>query len=172
MTFRGNRACTSLLAAATILVATTLAAGVGLADGAMDTSHAMTPMAGEMQPMTGFHVIDLATLKQDWGIELLAVRRSEAGHILDLRYRVTDPEKARAIVEGRMKPMLLDETRKLALQVPATEKVGQLRQLHLSSRPDYVYFMLFGNPDRLVQDGDKVTLVLGDLRIDGIPVGG
>jgi len=171
MTYRGNHVRSFLLTASAILVAMTLATGAGRADGTAGNSHDMGG-SHEVQSTAGSQAIDLATLKQDWGIELVAVRRSAAGHMLDLRYRVTDADKARPIVEGRMKPMLVDETRELALQVPAAEKVGQLRNLNLSSRPDYVYFMLFVNPGRSVQSGDKVTLVLGDLRVGGIPVGG
>lgn len=115
---------------------------------------------------------DLAMLQDKWGVEIVGLRRSAVGHVLDFRYRVLDPEKARPLVEGRATPHVIDHARKLLLQIPAPEKVGQLRQRHMSARPGVVYFMLFGNPGRAVQAGDKVSVVIGDFRIDDIVVEG
>jgi len=123
-------------------------------------------------PVHSKEVIKLDDLKRALGIELVSLRRSAAGHMLDLRYRIVDREKATPFVEGRVKPYLVDPERKLLLHVPFAEKVGKLQQVHLSSRPDFVYFMLFGNAGRLVQAGDHVTVIFGDFRIDDVKVEG
>lgn len=132
--------------------------------------HGMVPISGD--PLQGKRAVKLDELGDALGVELVAVRRTAAGHILDLRYRITDREKARPMVEGKMRPYLVDPERKLTMQVPSAEKIGQLRQLHLSQRPDFVYFMLFSNIGRSVRAGDRVTVVFGDLRIDDILVEG
>jgi len=128
--------------------------------------------ADAWNPVHSKEVIKLDDLRQALGIELVSLRRSAAGHMLDLRYRIVDREKATPFVEGRIKPYLVDPERKLLLHVPFAEKVGKLQQVHLSSRPDYVYFMLFGNEGRLVQAGDRVTVIFGDFRIDDVKVEG
>ncbi|MDH5410132.1 MAG: hypothetical protein OEY16_01985 [Alphaproteobacteria bacterium] len=116
--------------------------------------------------------VDIGTLEKDWGLKVVALRRSAGGYMLDFRYRVVDREKAMDIVEGRMKPFIVDDARKLLLQIPTAEKVGALRQTHVSPRPEFIYFMMFGNPGKAIQAGDRVTLVIGDIRIDDIVVEG
>lgn len=123
-------------------------------------------------PTRGKEAVRLDDLKTVFGIELVALRRSAAGHILDLRYRIVDVDKATPFVEGRVTPYLVDPNRKLLLHVPSAQKVGKLRQQHLSKRRDFVYFMLFGNIGRLVQAGDHVTVVFGNIRIDDVVVQG
>lgn len=124
------------------------------------------------KPLNTRVAVDLDTLEKDWGLEVIALRRSAGGYMLDFRYRIVDREKALDIVEGRMKPFIVDEARKLLLQVPTAEKVGALRQTHVSPRPDFIYFMMFGNPGKAIQAGDKVSLVIGDVRIDNVVVEG
>jgi hypothetical protein len=124
------------------------------------------------EPVDSKKAIKLADLKKTFGVELVGLRRSAAGHILDLGYRIIDRDKAKPFVEGRIKPYLVDRDRKLLLHVPSAQKVGKLRQQHLSARPDFVYFMLFGNIGRLVQAGDHVTVVFGNFRIDDVIVQG
>jgi len=127
---------------------------------------------GGSNPQNGREVVKVDDLKEALGVELVSLRRSAAGHILDLRYRIVDREKATPFVEGRIKPYLVDPERKLLLHVPFAQKVGKLQQVHLSKRSDYIYFMLFGNAGRLVQAGDHVTVVFGDLQIDDVVVEG
>jgi len=49
------------------------------------------------------------TLEKTWGVKILGVRLSAAGHLLDFRYRVTDPEKAVPLFHRKTKPYLVDE---------------------------------------------------------------
>jgi len=53
--------------------------------------------------------------------------------------------------------------------VPSLEKVGQLRQ---SSTPQVgkSYWMAFSNKGRLVKRGDRVSVVIGRFRADGLVV--
>ncbi|MFZ2162457.1 MAG: hypothetical protein WAW02_09595 [Sideroxyarcus sp.] len=105
------------------------------------------------------------------GIRMEGLRLSSAGYILDFRYRVTDPARAAALMDRKIRPYLLDEASGAQLAVPDTAKLGQLRT---SGRNKVVtnqdYFILFANPGRYVQAGNKVTLVMGDLRIEHLTV--
>lgn len=155
--------------AKTVLAALAFVAAAALAP---DLASAQQNQAKAWDPVQDKETIKLDDLKQTLGIELVSLRRSAAGHILDLRYRIVDREKATPFVEGRIKPYLADPDRKLLLVVPFAQKVGKLQQVHLSKRADFVYFMLFGNTGRLVQAGDHVTVVFGDYRIDDVVIEG
>jgi hypothetical protein len=105
------------------------------------------------------------------GISKQGLRLSSAGYILDFRYRVTDPARAAVLMDRKIRPYLLDEASGAQLAVPDTAKLGQLRT---SGRNKVVtgqdYFILFANPGRFVQSGNKMTLVMGDLRIENLVV--
>ena len=109
-------------------------------------------------------------LAQRWGIAPLGIQRSAAGYMLDFRYRVTDPEKARPFLDRRVKPYLVDQAGR-RLVIPVSAKVGPLRQITEEPRCDRVYFMLFGNPGRTIQDGDRVTLMVFDTEAAEFTVG-
>lgn len=105
-----------------------------------------------------------------WGIEVLGVRRTSAGYMLDFRYRVTEPGKAKMLLDRKVKPYVIVESSGTELQVPVSPKIGPLRQSSKKIYADRDYFMLFGNPGRQVKAGDKVTVVVGDLRVEHIVV--
>jgi len=105
------------------------------------------------------------------GIRMEGLRLSAAGYILDFRYRVVDPEKAATLLDRKIRPYLLDEASGAQLGVPDTAKLGQLRTTGRNKvTADQDYFILFANPGRFVQAGSKMTLVMGDLRIENLVV--
>jgi hypothetical protein len=113
-----------------------------------------------------------APSENDYGIRVEALRLSAAGAMLDFRYSVLDPEKAAPILDGRMKPYLLDEARSAKLGVPESPVLGRVRQTARNNKilTGRTYFIMFGNPGHAVRSGDKVTLLLGDLRITDLQV--
>jgi hypothetical protein len=107
--------------------------------------------------------------EKTFGITILSLRPTAGGHMLDLRFRVVDPEKARAILDKSKKAYLLDGRTGKTLSVPVT-KAGSMRQTTLKPQEGRVYFTLFSNPNRMVTEGGRVSLVIGDFRKDGIRV--
>ncbi len=105
------------------------------------------------------------------GIRVEALRLSAAGTMLDLRYRVVDPSRAAALLDGRQRPYLLDG-RGARLGVPVTPILGSLRQTARNGKvsPDHTYFVLFANPGRYLRPGDQVTLMVGDARLTNLVV--
>jgi hypothetical protein len=101
---------------------------------------------------------------------VLSVRRSAAGHIIDLRYRVLDAEKAAPFLDRPQRPYLIDQASGLQLTVPTSPKVGPLRQTTERPTAGRVYFILFGNPDRRLGPGAVVTLVHGEQRLENLVV--
>jgi len=107
--------------------------------------------------------------QRNWGVEIAGVRRVSSGYLLEFRYRVIDPEKAKPLTEKAARPYLHDEASGATLAVPALEKIGEVRQ---TAKPvaDRVYYMIFGNPGQLVKPGNRVSVVIGKFRVDGLIV--
>lgn len=112
----------------------------------------------------------LSTPEQRWGIAVAGIRLSAAGYMLDFRYRVLDAGKAAPVLNRRVKPYLVVEATGAKLSVPNTPKLGLLRQVASGANPDRTHFMLFANPGQMIQSGNKVTLVMGDLKVEDIVV--
>lgn len=106
------------------------------------------------------------------GIKFSSVRLSAAGNMLDLRYRVVDPLKAAPLFDRKVRPYLLDESSGAAFGVPDSPKLGQLRSTRRNSDAvtDRDYHILFANPGHLLQAGQKVSLVIGDIRVENLVV--
>lgn len=107
--------------------------------------------------------------EKNFGIKVVSLRPTAGGRMLDLRFRVVDPEKAKAVLNKSKRAYLLDGNTGKTLPVPVT-KAGAMRQTTLNPEKDRVYFMLFANPGGLVKEGGSVSLVIGDFRKDDIIV--
>jgi len=106
---------------------------------------------------------------EKWGIEIIGIRLTAADQMLDFRYKVIDPEKASSLLKRQTESYLLNQSTGEKLAVPKT-KLGPLRQTSVKPLPNRIYFILFTNPNRSVKLGNKVTLVLGDLKIEDLVV--
>jgi hypothetical protein len=113
-----------------------------------------------------------ASLEANWGIQVEGLRLSAAGSMLDFRYRVLDATKAAPLLDGKTQVFLLDETHGAKLGVPNTPKLGRLRQTSRNNNimTDRTYFIMFGNPGKSLQSGDKVTLLLGQAKLSDLIV--
>lgn len=104
-----------------------------------------------------------------WGVDEMRVKQAESGELIRFTWRVLDPEKAKLLNDKKLQPTLIDMTRGVQLVVPTMEKVGQLRQ---SSTPEAgkSYWMAFSNSGRPVKRGDRVTVVIGQFKAEGLMV--
>lgn len=107
--------------------------------------------------------------KVAWGIDSLSVKWAESGEIVRFSWRVLDAEKATVINDKKAEPALIDPQAGVSLVVPAVENVGQLRQ---STIPEAgkSYWMAFSNKGRRVKRGDRVNIVIGPFRAEGLVV--
>lgn len=106
---------------------------------------------------------------QKWGIEIVGLRLTAAGHMLDLRYKVIDPKKAAFMLNRKNKAHLIDQKTQRAVGVKDVPKIGKLRQNTPKPEAGRIYFILFPNPG-LIQADSQVTLVVGDLRAENLTV--
>lgn len=111
---------------------------------------------------------DLTHLEKKWGIQFESIRMTANDHMVDFRYRVVDGDKAKALFDRKSDPYLVDHDSGKVLGVPNTAKVGPLRS---SNKPKEgrIYWMFFGNTGA-VKAGDKVTVVIGDFKVENLVV--
>jgi len=104
-----------------------------------------------------------------WGVESLSVKWAESGEVIRFSYRVLDADKAKTLSDKKLEPSLIDERAHVKLVVPVMDKVGKLRQ---TSTPEAgkTYWMLFSNRGGYVKRGDRVNVVIGNFRADGLVV--
>jgi hypothetical protein len=107
---------------------------------------------------------------EEAGVEVVGVRRTAGGHMLDFRYRVTDPEKAKEVLKRRTAVYLVHEPSGARLGVPDMPLVGSLRQSTMEPKKGSVYFVIFDANRLRVAQGDKVTVVVGKYRFDHLTV--
>ena len=108
-------------------------------------------------------------MKRKWGIEILYVRQTAAGYMLEFRYKVLDAKKAASLFERQTKPILTHVKSGAKLIVPTPAKTGALR----NSNPPLVgrtYWMFFANPGKLVKPGQRVNIEIGDFKVKNIIV--
>ena len=107
---------------------------------------------------------------EDPGIRVESLRLTAADYMIDLRFRVTDPERAAPFFSRRTELQLVDPASGARLAVPNTPKLDRLRQVARKDMPDRSYFVLFANPGRFLKAGSQVTLVAGDTHIAQLTV--
>jgi len=107
--------------------------------------------------------------RKRWGIDNIIVRVTASGVLIRFSYRVVDAEKAALINDKAKTPYLIEEKTGLALQIPAMEKVGQLRQ---TAKPENgrEYWMAFSNKGKFIKPGSRVDIVIGSFRINDLVV--
>ncbi len=111
-----------------------------------------------------------STLIGQWGIEAQSLRLSGDDYLLDFRYKVVDPAKAKLVVNKKDSPYLIHEATGAQVGVPSSEQIGALRHTGGNLKPNTSYFVLFANPGRYIKRGDRVTLVMGKYRIEHLVV--
>ncbi len=109
-------------------------------------------------------------LKDEWGVEIVGARLSAAGYMIDFRYKVIDPEKAKPLFKLQTKPAAIYEKTGDRLHVPSSAKIGSLRQRASTIEKDKTFFIFFGNPARTIQSGEMITIIIGDFKAEHVKV--
>jgi hypothetical protein len=104
-----------------------------------------------------------------WGIDGLSVQLAESGELVRFSWRVLDADKAQTLNEKAVAPSLIDPQRGVSLVVPSVDNVGMLRQAQPPVNGKR-YWMVFSNSGRPVKRGDRVDVVIGQFRAEGLVV--
>jgi len=108
-------------------------------------------------------------IKRNWGVEVLGVRLASHDWMLNFRYRVLDPAKAKPLLDHKVVPYLVDQASGARMAVPAMENIGELRQA-TEAEAGRQYFLTFGNGGQIVHHGSRVDVVIGDFHAEGMIV--
>ena len=116
-----------------------------------------------------WHARNGVRIQRNWGVDIVGVRPTSSGFMLAFRYRIVDSEKAKLLNDKRSKAYLIDEVTGNTLGVPIMDNLGELRQ---NEAPvlNRTYFIMFGNPGKLVKSGGLVDVVIGEFRVNGLIV--
>jgi hypothetical protein len=104
-----------------------------------------------------------------WGVDSLHVKTAESGELIRFSWQVLDPAKAAVLNDKQVEPALIDPMAGVSLVVPQMEKVGKFRQTS-TPRAGMSYWMAFSNKGRMVKRGDRVSVVIGPFRAEGLVV--
>ena len=111
---------------------------------------------------------EVVKIEEKWGIKILGIRQTANAFLLDFRFHVIDPEKAKPLIGRHAKPYIIDEASGMKLSVPNMPKVGSLRAK--GNQPDRDYFILFSNPNGIVKKGSAVTVMADDFKVEHLIV--
>ena len=99
----------------------------------------------------------------------MKVSHTASGNLIRFSYRVTEPEQAKVLGDKKATPYLLGQRSRALLQIPVMDKVGQLRQTG-TPKAGQEYWMVFSNKGNLIKPGDRVNVMIGSFRADGLMV--
>ena len=150
----------------------------GMANGASQSATADADWQPPPMPDPGYYGevnISAETAKElaeNWGVEVLGMRLTAANMMLDFRFHVIDAEKALTLFDHRIKPYIIADRSQIKLPVPMAAKVGAFRPTNRGKNitSGRNYYMIFGNPDRHVKQGETVTVVIGDFTVESLLV--
>ncbi len=174
--FTDTKIKTMLLVTGMMAISLTTWAAFGKTAPEMDKQGKSKPVVTEeatAEPKPGpsgdWHAREGVYFQRNWGVDIDGVRPVSSGYMLEFRYRVLDPKKAQVLNNKKARPYLIDEATGIRLAVPSMENIGELRQV-AAPEADRTYFMIFGNPGKLVKSGSQVSVVIGDFRVTGLTV--
>lgn len=110
-----------------------------------------------------------APVGSEWGVQVSSIRVTGADHFVDFRYRVLDPEKASAIMGRDQKVALVDLASGTELPV-TVNKLGPMKSTAVKPEVNRDYVILFSNANKVLKPGSRVTVVMGDARLQNLTV--
>jgi hypothetical protein len=106
----------------------------------------------------------MAAIEDRWGIRVTQVAATADGGLVDLRYEITDPDKA---------IFLWDDLNNVPRLITGDEKI----EIAVNSLPHehdlefgQTYFIIYRNVANAVEPGERVTLMVGDLSVEHFAV--
>ena len=104
-------------------------------------------------------------LSQASGVEITRVAVTGDGGLVDLRFRIVDPDRANALHDESTPPAVVDEQSGLV--------VHELLMNHSHTgayKAGVTYYLVFNNPGNWVHRGGKVTVLLGNAQVEHVEV--
>ena len=123
------------------------------------------PSAVAAKPDWSRPVVPVADLPERLGVRLTQVAVTGGGGLVDVRFQVVGPALAAALHDPRTPPALVESGSGLFLDklLMGHEHSGAFRQAE-------TYFLLLLDSGDLVRRGDHVSVLLGGVQVDDVPV--
>jgi hypothetical protein len=97
-----------------------------------------------------------------YGIDVNLIGVTAAGGLIEFRYQVVDPDKAdRMIHDEKLLPIVVVEDSGATMVISRPHHASEIKL-------GATYFFLFANSHNAIHAGSKLTLVMGDSRIEHI----
>jgi hypothetical protein len=109
-------------------------------------------------------VITLQKLEEDYGLGVNLVAVTAAGGMVDLRLRITDSQKAKALLGDQANFPKLLASNGLILQA-AQDIASQLIKFEDGAN----IFVLYPNGQNAFKSGDPVNIIFGGIQVEPIP---
>ena len=108
----------------------------------------------------------IGAFEEKTGVQLVRVALTGGSGIIDLRYRVIDPDKGLVVHDPDKRPAIVDEATGGVIGDPF---MGMW--MHSKSiKPGVVYYQLFVNRQRLIEPGGRVSVRLGGVVLRDVLV--
>jgi hypothetical protein len=104
------------------------------------------------------------SVEDTYGIKDVVIRLTAHGTMLDFRFRIVDADKAAPLFNHDIRPYLVDEGSGAILLVPDLPKVGAVRSTTRNPVAGQEHFILFANPNQMLNKGSKVVIVIGNFK--------
>ncbi len=110
--------------------------------------------------------------EEQTGLRIVRVALTAGGGMIDLRYQVLDPEKARAFCTIRNGSIVLKEPPMIILEgTGEILKTSWMGHSHAKAlRAGVTYYVLLLNTGGKVQRGHFVTVLIGGVPVEHLPV--
>ena len=117
---------------------------------------------------SGTSLVGTEELAARYGIDVNLIAVTAAGGLIEFRYQVVDPDKAaRLLHDATLAPaFVVEETGETLVMSSPPHRHGS--ELRLGG----TYYFLMANAHNAVHRGTKLTLVIGDLRIEHLTAEG
>jgi hypothetical protein len=139
-----------------------LALALGAAAGALPASAQAT--TGPATAPSRARAVSAAALESEHGLRVTRVAVTGNGGLVDLRFTVLDPLKARPLLQGGGHDLrLVVEKGGVALEAPHH---GAMRNVRLAR--DAACFVLFPNARGAVQPGGRVAVEFGGVSVEAV----
>jgi len=115
---------------------------------------------------TGTQAVSAADFAARTGARVTLVGLTAGGGMVEFRYQVTDPDKASLLLHQEdRRPILVAEDTGATLAM-LSRPHNHKADLKLGGS----YFFLLANANNAVRDGTKVTVIVGDVRLEHVEV--
>jgi hypothetical protein len=112
-----------------------------------------------MHPFQKAKVLSASELEEQYGLRVTLIAVTAGGGLIDFRFKVLDPEKAKQVLDPHHTPALRAEDSGTLLSAP----MGMTHNIRVQK--DALSLVLFPNVRNAIKAGTPVSAVFGSVRV-------